>query len=1086
MLHSAFWHHSASDLALPFWWGSVSALDRTTGDGGGGKQDHNADNGVLLDFLYPEKTRALIRHISKYGWDTLEGRRRHHMNGGVVRQYSTSPRHMRELESSLNATSQLEQEVEATPVEMTGEESLEQLLAAQTPGEQQLALRLYDTIPEQNRTPMLRQSILAYLDYCKAPVDANRLLSIFNALLPNERTPESYRAAISAYLALEMVGPAVQLHEEAASHPFFPAFGTDILLKRTIKDNQWDLSIRVFKAFLQSPGHNSSKHDSWDLSRTKLVWGQVAELPYLRGNLESFIIHVQQFRHELMSTDDNKAVLDYFLGGFATQTMDHMLKTDPPDEDAIWEFFVGLFREIRALEAGTTYLYKAALYRIIGTERYQQLTNQRKIHLELYQQYRDDCIRNRNPLEYPSTNLLTRLIRHVGGLGSTFGVEKFVQDWHTFYPGKSLGWEALIYLTHYYAELGQAEFVNEYFNEFRRQFPKRVDQRLLSNLIFVYARRADVQGAEEQFKRISEEFGLSPDNVCWNQLLLAYTRADDLDGALACFNRLLGSGMIPDRYTMGPMLDLCAARGDVEAFEALFSKAEQLNIPVRVDAWARAGYVQACLNANDPEGAEAIAEGMLKSKAAGLLQGALTHSWNMLIQYYALRGDLASGQRLYRQMIQNGVPFDSWTFSSLMRGLIEVNQTNAAYKLLRVTMPSLNIPVYAFHYALCITGFIQEKQYGHASRVRKRMLERNIPQTVESRMASLQITAISDLRRLRDEDNSDPRARLIEIEKEIREIMLADYASEVSHRQPRHRRFIDSREHSAPGGYFGFLILLYGTRGAYDICKELFSAAALSARDPEKFEPPVTLLVAIMEAHLRAEEYDEVAKCFDLARSQADKLVKTLQQAMNPSPPKVEFSDRLDESVRERTEDIKIAVSRRQVLYRATRIYVRSLLAQRTDDALNQAQRTMRSLITNGYIIDNLTWNEFIQGLADNNRPLDAFSACEAYLMPAFPGWRTLGPYYTRKNVRGFQWMEIRHTDVGRTTIMPRYKTFVSLAASYARIKRDEANGLGYNADMGGWPSELLEKMCPSTVRAIESMPRTDDRLQKQYMNDMM
>jgi len=80
--------------------------------------------------------------------------------------------------------------------------------------------------------------------------------------------------------------------------------------------------------------------------------------------------------------------------------------------------------------------------------------------------------------------------------------------------------------------------------------------------------------------------------------------------------------------------------------------------------------------------------------------------------------------------------------------------------------------------------------------------------------------------------------------------------------------------------------------------------------------------------------------------------------------------------------------------------------------------------------------------------------------------------------------MELRSFDVKKTSILPRYKTLVVLAAAWTQVKRDEANGIGFNPDLGGWVREVLEQIAPDTVRAIETMPRTGDRLQQVYLRN--
>jgi pentatricopeptide repeat-containing protein PET309 len=137
-------------------------------------------------------------------------------------------------------------------------------------------------------------------------------------------------------------------------------------------------------------------------------------------------------------------------------------------------------------------------------------------------------------------------------------------------------------------------------------------------------------------------------------------------------------------------------------------------------------------------------------------------------------------------------------------------------------------------------------------------------------------------------------------------------------------------------------------------------------------------------------------------------------------------------------------------------------------------------------MIDTLTWNEFIQQLVLHDRLIDAFTICEAYLMPRFPGWRELIPNYIRNDRKGFQWMELRHNEIKKSSVLPRYKTMVLLAKAYGQVKSDERNGIGYDADAEAWMAEILERSAPLTVRALDTMPRTFDHLQERYFNGVL
>jgi len=883
-----------------------------------------------------------------------------------------------------------------------------------------------------------------------------------------------------------MVGPAIQLLKEASTNFSGLDCGTDALMARLVEDDNWESALRVFETLLASRLPKYVQVHPFDYLREDLkpVWKFVAPLPNLSSHLLSLLKYIGQSHQLLQDKKELREALWILMNGFVPEVIEQVLTPMEPNEDQILTFMLRLFRGLQTLDIPRASSYDFAIRRSLQLPRYRQYTNQRKVFQKLYNMYRKECVPH--PKLRPSRSVISSLIMQHGAFGSIEVVDSLVKDLHIFYKDQwCTHFPTLVYLIRFYAKHGLADQVHEYFAVAQSRFPELIDLHVVSSLLYVYAQRVDVQGTKAQFKRISEEFGLVPDAACWNILLLAYTKADDLDGALACFNSLLDSGIVPDIHTFGPLLDLSAARGDIEAFEALHSKAEQLKITVRQDVRARAGYVQACLQSGDIEGAEAVALGMIRSKQAGELVGSLTHTWNMLITHYALAGDIRNSRRLYKQMIENDIPLNSWTYAALMRSLIEVRQTNAAYKILRVTMPKHFMRVHAFHYALVITGFIREGQYEHAARAHQRMIDRDVKQTENSRQASLLAIGIAELQRLKQDKVTNPHERLIEVEEALRLILFESYESEQVNDEPRFSRFIDSREHSVPDGYFGLLILLYNTRGAYEICKELFEAASIANAEKANYEPPIILLATIMEAHLKAKEYEEVAKCWELARTQAEKLVKTLQQIIDPRPPNEGYESLLDPSLKESVASARIATNRRRVLQRASRIYIRSLLEQNDPEGLQKAQRTISQLLADGYVMDNLTWNEFIQMLARRGRIVDAFSSCEHYLMPGFPGWRSLKPYYIRRNVQGFFWMDTKASEVGRGRIMPKYKTLVVLAAAYAQVKRDEINGIGYNPEIGRWAREVLEKISPLTVSAIETMPRTGDELQTMFLGGM-
>ncbi|KAF1924918.1 uncharacterized protein M421DRAFT_103472 [Didymella exigua CBS 183.55] len=1113
MLHSTFWHHGASDLSLPLWWAINPAST-------GAEQPAPSSDGPPLDFLYPDKTLALLRTLSVRSDGAPDGRRLQ-LQRQPVRSYATA----RRLDSQ-GAAAELDGQEDGVDVAEAKEakremherlmgssahDSLSELLRRQEPGKQELAWQLYNAIPARalsSRPPDLILSLLEYLSADTEPAIPTRIIRLFEQLPGQARTASSFRAAIIAQVALRQPGPALHLHGLAVGSGRFveyedhvPNVGTDVLLRRLVADEQWDLAIRAFSEYVSETRFSINRQRTtyrirWGQTTLPEIWHEAAQLPEIKEHVQSLLVYIRENKYAHMLKPKKKELFVAFVQSFLPNVMDRVLLVRKPNEDDIWDWFTKLFEDMTSLGIPPDASYDYAINTMMQMDRYRAYTNQRKLHLELYRRYRqwylyervDDPKWKTLPPQLP---MLTAVITAHGNHDSWHRVEDVVQDVRTFYPDRPLTIPILQSLLLVYAEHGDVENVDKYFAEFKDTY--EITPKQAQSLIYVQARRADVPGALAAFRRIREELGITPDLQMWNTLLLAYVRADDLDGALEAFNHALDAGMTPDVYTFGPMLNMCANRGDIEAFESLYSRAKQMGVPVDTDVRARSGYVQAFLGADDIEAAEEIARGMLQQWKAGILVGhPLTHTWNIMIQYYALRGDVANSRRLYRDMVDNKIPLDNITFGSLMRALVEIKQTNAAYRILRKTLPVNNMRVEAIHYAIVMTGFLKEGQYDKALEAYERMVERNVNQTISSRRAAINTVGMSELVRLMRARNNDPRQQLKHVEKLLRGMLTSgDVGQDIAHRQPNHNRHIDAQTQSVvPASYYGLLITLYNARGAYAICKELFAKADAST-EPQDYEAPTTFLTAIMESHYRAKEWDEVQKCWDLVRQSSSKLVKTFRQVMNPAPSGDDGSTSLtDGTVIQRFEESSIALNRRQVIVKATRIYIRSLINRNpkmspTRELLAKAQHAIRDLLVNGFVIDNFTWNEFVVALAQNGQVVSAFTIAETYLMPRFPGWRNLAPFYIRHDRKGYQWMELRHYDIKRNTVLPRYKTLVVLAKAFAVVKEDERNGVGYVEKEAKWAREILEEQAPNVCRAVETMPRTNDKIQERYLEEV-
>jgi pentatricopeptide repeat-containing protein PET309 len=1109
-LHSTSWHHGASDLSLS---GPRAAFSKhDSGRRGIGKQSTNTApsiasssySGPLLEFLYPEKTLALLKYSSA-PVSTLSTPRRRHVYRSSVRHYATNQFQPSQSKASVDTVGEPQEKGESVVSSLKEPQALQKLqnfLRLQEPGGQDQAWQLYAAVSAHSLTGSgqwdLRADLLEYLTIDDDPAVPNRVLQLFEELPEEKRRLSSYRAAISAYMALRMVGPALQLLEAVPSERQydFAHIGIDLVLRRTILDEQWDLSLRVFRLFLsQNPTFGKVPAGTairWGNTIPGL-WGSAATLHNLEDNFQSFLEHVREFQHDLRSSDEKEEALSLFVMSFVPHIMDRLLQDPSLSEHTVSQYFRRLFRDLEELRLPLSVCYEHAIKRLLKMPSERAVSDIPKLCINLYEQHRRLCLRSSSSApEKPSLNLLRNMIVHYCDHEKLARAYSIIRDHRAFYPNEPMRAGLLRYLIHCFANHGDLAQVQEYLEEFRTNYQDQLNLEILSALPFACARRADVQGTIAQFNRIRDEFGLVQDTACWNILLLAYVRADDLDGALECFNTIMGIELVPDVYTFGTLLDLCAQRGDVEAFEALFSRAEQMGVELTQDVRARSGYVQVFLRAGDAEGAEAIAQGMLKNWQEGALQGhALTHTWNLLIQQHALDRDIVGARQRYKEMVDNNIPLDAWTYGSLMRALIEVKQSNAAYKILTKTMPRNRLRGHALHYAIVMTGFLREGggQLDLAKEAYKRMIEQGIPQTVSSQEATIRTLGASQLRDLQAQRPKHPNYRLREVEDAVENMVAEAVKSQVAYREPQHLRQLDSHNYGAPPqSFYGLLISLYAQRGAYKMCRKLFRKAERLTPNVDNYTAPMSLITGTMEAHLKAGEHVEVAHCWSLALASAKKLTKTFSQAVAPEPPTAEVDSLLDPSIRDLYEESRISRNRRNILYKASRIYIRSLLdpSNPSPTALQAAQDTMRDLLVDGYTLDVFTWNELVAALAQRGHLNDAFSICEEYLMPSFPGWRNLYPSYVRKDRQGYKWMELRHYEIRKDSILPRYKTLIVLASEYRKVKKDERNGIGYDESAGAWTREVLEGNAPMTVRAIETMPRTNDKLQMEHFHNAL
>jgi len=271
------------------------------------------------------------------------------------------------------------------------------------------------------------------------------------------------------------------------------------------------------------------------------------------------------------------------------------------------------------------------------------------------------------------------------------------------------------------------------------------------------------------------------------------------------------------------------------------------------------------------------------------------------------------------------------------------------------------------------------------------------------------------------------------------------------------------------------------------------------------FEPlPLRVLTAVMPAYINAKSWEEVEECWRLAKEQADTMTIGSRPHLDPAPSaktspnilKLSVAKTTDESQMPKKKSKRAATikkpdptrpvpSLRHVLSQPLRHHITSLALQRR---FSEMISTVASVLNEGYILDNSTWNIFIEHLLRSTPPLAllAFRLTEKYLTPSFPGW-VQHKQHANRSSHVQRLPHIRGSYLTSTQLMPRYRTLVKLGAAYLAIRRRDALG-DQGSDLTSNGNEGLEKYvgttiqirkdAPETLYAVQTMPAIEDTLQ--------
>lgn len=1027
-LHSAFWSHGAGNIDLPPWWVLFLQNIDSTQDTCS-RRRHRSPKAALssglqemfLDFLYPVHTLALIRRLKqstnaqhhaaqaiKHCSRSYTSVAANFLNG--AKAFGTSTRAAAE-DSSTRSSPETPQPSD------TIRRGINEILDSKDHTWMHDELwQSYQALLDmsQSLSPQELVKMLRCLAKSQRNVDIERAVALFDSIPVQERRAIHYSYAVSAALSLKDLDTAADIHREALAR-INGSIGTAAILRYTVQHEKWQTAIDAWHAYWVERLHYYTRPDIWTgvntLSLPDLLEKAILAADFAISTAES------------SQSESAGAARDFALE-LMRQTL--CIQNTNFDINKHWQ----LVEKARTLDASDITIQEMALKQLLS------VNSREHGHraLTLYRRLRKEST------FLPSTDLLSLVTSKILVARSSISMLMIIEDWRTYH--QELPARIAVDVARVFAQLGQLEHVQKLFRDFCST-RKRVKIVWYHILLFVHNRRADPEAIVRAFDELQKDFGFKPTLNAWNYVIGTFSRIGDVDGALTWFNKLLDSELRPNPRTYSLLMSMYAKRGDRETVHDLYQQSKMDGIEtstLMIDSVVLA-------NINDERLAEA--EQLVKEASQMDLEGSRTFMWTILLNAYALRREVEKVSELHKEMRDAGVASDGMTYAALMTSLTVAKMPGAAYKILNRVMPRAQIRRTSLHYAIVMGGYLVTEEYGKVFDTYKRMLTRDLDPTMSTQNVLLRAAASVDMTNQDPDKGTTSQTELVRAQQVFEQTISSLDPKELAASEPR--KFVGPNllNDSFYSSYFDYLIFLYGRDAAYEKVAELYeryisTSAQFSDRDVEA-SPPIRLLSALMAAHLRAGNHDEVERCWYLALDKSKTLASRARAVMS--------------------EPGWVLHSRRHIMNVPLRQYITSLSQQgRMDDLIDMISQ----LHSSGFALNSPNWNHYIQHLAQSTElrhQLLAFELCERELIPNWPGWDILGnPSYIKPKLRRMTQRTLHLP----TRQIPAYLTLVHLAAVYLQAKQGTRLMT---------PRRLLQ-VAPKTVDAISNMPRMADKYQ--------
>ncbi|KAG8526472.1 uncharacterized protein KY384_008672 [Bacidia gigantensis] len=1046
-LHSAFWSHGAALIDLPAWWilllqssGVNDNIRSEQSKGSAALGIVSQLHSIFLGFLYPVQTLALIR---KLRYSTNAHLRAAHNVKRCSRNYASiatslisnsqasAPKPAQDLRHFVSNRHKGKRDDLARSIGQPAEAKLRSLPCHKT-------WQLYQDVVQDGGflSPSETINFIKYLSASTSHVDFERILALFEAIPMKGRRAVHYSYAISASLRLQDTETALYVHREAKRRLRCP-LGASALLHRAVAFGNWTLAMEVWRPFWVS---------GFALYTLRGLWRGVEAMPF-----DFLMDKVSSFADVFLASGTSHKQDDILSGrAFVTEMVIHMLQVRLR-EDSKSKFNIQRWHTLmlKVVEiAGANDKSQVALLQELAVHVALSL-GESGYDLAALEIYHD--VRRKVPGLNVSKELLTTLLRTSRLCNAVSGAVEILREWRRIH-GKV---DKFIYrsVMRTFANKGKVQELEIACSLYGLDHGEIVDPRIWQHLLRVHYWRADPQQVTKAFTSIQGKPEYIADVRLFNTVISTFARVGDVEGVTTWLENLERASLKPNLVTYFALLWVHGKRGDRDAVNHMLERALSDGLKPDRSMIELVVYV----NVTDQKFDEA--ERLLEEALTMGLGGSLVRMWNIFLAALAFRRDLRKVQQIHNRMKEVGIQSNVQTYGAILTSLCVMKAPRAAYRILRKIMPEAGFKPQVSNYVTVMMGFVKIRDYDKSFEVYRHMLMQGLAPNMSSESALLRTYIGSGRHPQRNRAPKGYRSQVRRARQVLQRTIDNLDRSQLVTSEPWQFVGPERLDEAFTSSNFDYMVYIYGTSKMYKRVSETFqtyiaTAAKFKAEDVE-ISPPMRMVSALLVAHERSGNTQEVERCWCLALDKCEKLARK-------------------SLIRDPFQTKWVLPARRFVINFPFRFYLRFLARQkRFEDMIG----VVDELCEDGYDLSADNWNAYVQHLSCSpnlTHQLLAFTVCETRLMSPWLGWDYMGRH--RGNIMD-HFNGMRNVTVRTRIPAPTYLTFVYLAKVYRIL----GFGRATRKQEGVWDLQQSGAIL-KTLNAVSNLPKMDDEEQRSIL----